>query len=478
MKNELENAPADVKRLYDDALAMAETQGQSKPEAKKYAFRHVQLAGWYRTAGGWKRVAPDVRDKVNVRQATEQPDGRYLITDVDCFYPNATKGSEWIFDDKKIDRVSKNTNRMIAAGGQRPALVEGHQHPIIKLTGLQQDSLGSAINWRKHPTKAGWARCDLVDVSPETVNRMRDRKLTGLSAELSRDAAGLNQRFSRVSLLGGTLQSLSYLPVTEVYSVQNQLCFSADEVFSSRGQAHQIRKFPMDKSQAKEMAECFSALSAAHASFAAGEEGADSKLKEAQEAHDACKAKYSTTAEPTTEDEPTETPSEEMATTYSVGEVTPEQMAADPTGVLLAFQSEIHRLSTKSKQQEAVQAAALAATKKATARKTFDKFLGDLHGKGHVFDDTEAVAMFEAAGDDTARMTALSSFLKKTPTKKETGPADIAAIFSAEDVAPGQIKKDPVTDKPAPFNASSLSFSSEAAEAGATAADIVAGATK
>ncbi len=472
------NAPAAVARLYTDAMEMATDKGHSKPDAQKAALRQVQLGGWYRTDTGWKRIGPDIRDKVNIRQAHHQPDGRYLITDVDVFYPNATKGPDWIFNDQSIPRLCKNTNRMIEAGGQRPALVEGHQHAMIKMMGVQQDALGYAINFRPHPSKSGWARCDLVDVLPQAVDRMRDRKITGLSAEISFDFGKLNGRFARVSLLGGSIQSLSHLPMTEVYSVSDQLCFSAEGMFPSRGQARStngVSHMPLKPNQAKDMAECFSAMSAAYAACAAGEEGSEAKLEEAKKQHDEMEAKYGAVTPAAAAVEPgIEDPgmAGDSTAQYSVDEVTPEQMTTDPVGVLMAFQSEIVGLRKESNQHKEQQRVATAAAKKAGDRKTFEAFCGDLHKKGHIFEDAEAVAMFESSGDDEGRLKALSSFLKKTPTKKETGPADISAIFSADDIAPASTTE-AAKKTAATASTGALSFSAEENQLGQDVADML-----
>lgn len=436
------NAPPDVVRLYNDALQHAIDKNQTKPEAQKYAMRQVQLAGWYRTSDGWKRVAPDVRDKVNVRQAVQQPDGRYFIPDVDVFYPNATKGAALPFDASDIAGMVKNTNRMIAAGSQRPGLTEGHPHPLQSITGKQLDTFGFAVNWKKHPSKSGWARCDLIDVSPDAIHRLRDRKLTGLSAGIVQDAGELNRRFGHVAMLGGTTQSLSQLPVTEIYSVSNQVCFSADGTVPPRGQAHSTSKettMPMDATQAKDMADCYSALSAAHASFAAGEEGADAKLEEAEKKHKDCLAKYAAPeADPNPQADPEpekEMEKEEAVASYSVGEITGEQFAADPVGAFAALQTSLAGVLKENAQLRTERAAAATKAKKDAGRATFATFCADLHEKGHIFDDAKANVMFDAAGDNEGMLKALSDMLKASPTKQETGPADLNSIFSADEIA-------------------------------------------
>ena len=469
----LSNAPKEVATLYADAREMAIAKGQKKPAAERFALRQIQLGGWYRTDGGWKRVAPDVRDKVNIRWPQQQPDGTYLITDVDVFYPNAVKGVDWIFDAARIRRACENTNRSIAGGAQRPALVEGHQHVYVRALGIQADPMGYAINFRPHPSKAGWARADLVDVTAEAMQRMKDRKLPGLSAEIFRDAGGLNERFGRVSLLGGTLQSLSSLPVTEVYSVTDQLCFSVEGVFPSRGQgSFSVKEFTMDAIQQKRLAECYSALSAAFAAQAAGEEGADQKVKEAQDQM----AAFEATMVPEPPADPTPTPAagdlETSTIAYSVGEITLDDINRDPAGVLLAFQSELSGLLNKHQAMEQLQLATTKAAEKATALESFQAFCADLHSKGHVFDDAQALAMFDSTYGEKGQLEGLAAFLKATATKKDLGPADYRQIFSVEDVLASVPAKKPDAVSAAQASGS-MAFSAEEAKVGDDVLDVI-----
>src|SRR5438132_12729643 len=92
-------------------------------QASQIAQRMVQHQGWYKTGKGWEQLGPDVADKINLRVAEPQPNGKYLIRDVDVFYPNAVKGqnSDVMYDADKIRGIIKNTNASIGSGGQKPS---------------------------------------------------------------------------------------------------------------------------------------------------------------------------------------------------------------------------------------------------------------------------------------------------------------------------------------------------------------------
>src|SRR5688572_3939365 len=104
LPSEIAAAPADVQVAY--------VRGAG--DARRYALSQVRNAGWFRTAGGWRQLTPDLRAKVNVREAVRQPDGRYVIEDVDCFYPNSVKGAAEQYTAAQIRRIVRNTNAGIA----------------------------------------------------------------------------------------------------------------------------------------------------------------------------------------------------------------------------------------------------------------------------------------------------------------------------------------------------------------------------
>jgi len=256
------------------------SDGHTPDKAKQLAMRHVQHAGWYRTKDGWKRLGPDLRGKVNVRCVEEQPDGRFLIPDVEVFYPNAVKGKDrkTRFAVEEIARAVENTNRAVESGGQKPGLVIGHPVPEAKLLGVQSPQYGAAINFRRSDKGDGWVQCDLVDVRPEVVEKWKKGEYTGLSAGFVNDAGDLNLRFGHIALLGADIQALSHLPATEIFSVEGQLCFSTDPAtFITKGNTMNGKK--TDGFAALKGA--FDALASAYASAEAGEPGHEQKLTEA-----------------------------------------------------------------------------------------------------------------------------------------------------------------------------------------------------
>lgn len=281
---ELNNAPKSVRDLYWHHFEEARERGKSEADARQYALRMIHLAGWYRRGSKWEQLTGDIRDKVNVREAFKQPNGRYAIFDIDVFYPNAVKGGDAAYTGDDVNRAIGNTNHIINSGGWRPPLIEGHNPLGDMAADSQADGHGFGVNWRNSPRGEGWARCDLVDVEEPYVRRMQDRKLTGLSARMAKDAGKLGLRFGHIALLGGTPPALSRLPTLEVFSATqssslNQVCFSAEIADTFSGVPF------MEKDHAKKMAECFSALGSAYASYATGEEGADQKLHEALTTH-------------------------------------------------------------------------------------------------------------------------------------------------------------------------------------------------
>ena len=280
-------APKEVTDLYHKHHSEMLDAGKSHEEAHAHGLRMIRLAGWFRGTGGkWRQLTPDLRRKVNIREAIKQPDGRYVIQDVDAFYPNAVKGPDLPFSESDIDEMIQNTNRSIANGGQKPGLLETHPTPELKAKGIQLDSHGAGVNWRKSPRGRGWARCDLVDVHPGIVGRWRDRKLTGLSVGIAKDGGGLNKRFGHIAVLGGESQALSHLPATEIYSHGSQVCFSADTSTYTRGKLMPHPNF------AKDMAAMHQALCAAYASKEQGEPEADEKLKEAHKRYQSMQDTY------------------------------------------------------------------------------------------------------------------------------------------------------------------------------------------
>lgn len=460
LKFDPETAPADVARIYRDARQAMTEGGREAEEAHHVALRQIQLAGWYLTGEGWKRLGPDVRDRVNVRRAELQPDGRYLIRDVDVFYPNAVKGGDGdvdVYTAERILQAVENTNRMIAAGGQRPSLTRVHPNPLSKAMGTFIASHGAPINWRESPLGEGWARCDLSDVSPEVVADWRGRKITGLSAGIVKDAAGLNERFGHVAMLGGESQALSSLPATEVYAAGETVCFSvnAEDVtkmaktntgnFCADSGEIQRRVNGMDKEMIQKMKDGYAALHAAYSSFDTGEPGADEKVKEAEKKmHDLREQYAAGTSAGTKPDDSAATSSNNAA-----GEATGTKLPAAPTLTKTTDQtgktvdvdagktsfsaadsaSFAAQLETQSKliREQQVTISALLGK---NMRNDFQKQVDQLKGDGHQFDADAAYAQFDACDGNKKQIEALVGFLKKSP--KRGSIASIGAVFGAD----------------------------------------------
>lgn len=262
------------KAVLDNAMRvfrMYRDSGESLEESYSRTVRGIHREGWYHTLSGWKKIAPDIADKVDVHVAESQPDGRYVIQGVTVFYPNAVKGSDAAFDAARIRRATANTNTAIENGGQRPALTINHPGPFNEST----ESLGHGVNFRKSPRGEDWLECDLIDVPGHVVQDIRDRRYTGLSAGFVGDADDLNLRIGHIALLGVESQALSHLPMLEVFSSRHDssLVFCADPVQMTKGPTMKIKN-------AEQRAKLFAALGTALTSYSVGEPNADHKVKE------------------------------------------------------------------------------------------------------------------------------------------------------------------------------------------------------
>jgi hypothetical protein len=230
MTPEIETMPMEAQQAY--AQGREKATGMDDPSAHEHAMRHLRLAGWYKTHEGWKQLAPDVRDKVNIRKAVRQPNGKYVIPDVPVFYPNTVKeNTAHQFSPTEVRDFVRNTNEMVNAGSQRPGLIEGHVNPMRLAIHGEPKSRGFGVNWRVDEDFTSPTRhvvfCDLVDVEPEAVQDFAEKKFTGLSLGFATDQHGSNRRVGHIAQLGGEIQALSRLPVTEIYATDAQVCFSA-----------------------------------------------------------------------------------------------------------------------------------------------------------------------------------------------------------------------------------------------------------
>lgn len=446
------SAPKPLLDLYHKHYQQHRDEGIDHDAAHRRAIRMTQHAGWYKTSKGWKQIHPDLREKINVREAIKQPDGRYMIENVPVFYPNAVKGVGLPFSAAEIKQIMENTNRAASSGGPKTRLIEGHTNPLQKAIGFQVKSQGAGVNWRPYSGKSSvknLAAVDLIDVEPQYVKYLQDQKLPGLSAEISWDANGLNKRFGYVAMLGGSAPALSYLPSTEVFSA-NYVCFSADPQPFHKG----ISQMLTDKQKA-----CYAALHSAHEAYEAaekskemGEPESDKKLDEAHGNLMGAYAAYNAEMAPqgpagdTTG--PTETPAQLDDANVSNAGAAPASnadnvpaFAADPVAAFNALQETVNGQNTQLQQllklNEALQTKnrALETKQQWTA---FSAEVAELRKSGRPLPPDDLIkAEFEAAYETRDPGKALDLKLKsyKSLPPKST-PATVndgRAIFSAED---------------------------------------------
>lgn len=427
----LANAPQDVMDAY--FKARESFAGTDEEESHSSAMRAVQHAGFYRVGNQWKRLGPDVREKVNLRRAERQPDGRYLVCDVDVFYPNAAKGADTQFDADRIGQIIINTNRAIESGGQRPSLTKIHPSPLSKAMGTFIPSYGHAINFRESPRGKGWMRCDLADIDPEVIGDWKLRRATGLSAGIV-DDAGLNERVGHVAMLGGESQALAQLPVTEVFSTDGMVCFSAEIPKDMRP--------IMNAKLFAAMKDCYSGLATAYAAAESGEVGADKKIEEAKGRLAAAEKEFNADpmggcgmppmggAMPPAGGAPGMTPGDAAPPppppAFDAKSPLPEEPAlGGPTqpSTKMEFSAEMRETVRRLEMQNA-------ALLGQAARRDFSAKCDELRRKGHQFDQVAIDKMFAASIGNKDQMEALYEFLGKTPV--QANPASFGAVFGAE----------------------------------------------
>ena len=266
------DAPSGLTDAYVKEYQLHRRGGKNDADARHRAIRHTQRMGWFKTSNGWKQVLPDLREKINVTEGIQQPDGTYFIEGVPIFHANAVKGADQGYSNADLDRIIANTNASVHSGGSKPVLLEGHPDEIQKAIGKQLDARGFPVNFRKNK-KTNMVECDLVKVDPTYMKRLREEKLPAVSAGFAKDAHGLNRRFGHVALLGGTSPALSHLPATEYFSVSgNYLCFSADTESFPRKDGYMLSQKTKD---------CYAACEAAEKSKELGQPDGDARMKEA-----------------------------------------------------------------------------------------------------------------------------------------------------------------------------------------------------
>ena len=242
---------------------------QSKEERLARISRELHNAGYYLTASGWKKISPDVRDKISIRLAIKQPDGKYLIDDVDVFYPNKLKpGDEHNYTVERCLLAISNSNKAIAAGAQAPPLSVGHiQDADILLNDL---GCGRGINWRQSPKGEGWLRCTLVDIDPQVYEDWRYGKYTGLSLGFAGKANDKDLRVHHIALLGNKVQMLAELPRVDIFEA---VCFTNVP----------LKEFPMlDQRKAGLIKTALTAVTDALSQVEAGNKDSAARVAEAQ----------------------------------------------------------------------------------------------------------------------------------------------------------------------------------------------------
>ena len=267
MESEL---PPELAKVYTAAKERAVDSGATEQVATDMGLRAIQHAGWYLTSEGWKQLSPDVRDRVQVRQAIPQPTGQSLIRNVLCFYANAVKEDD-PYNEQMVRSIIDNTNRALQSGSQTVGIIKTHPNPIHKAVGKFPELYGEAFNFREPMDKPGWVECDLL-VNPELADEWKKKQITGLSVGIFGDAGGLNRRIGHVAAMGAETQALSALPRTEVFASSRMVCFAAE---------------PFETGSKMTKSQCYAAMAAAYAAKEAGEEGADAKLAEAKKMFDA-----------------------------------------------------------------------------------------------------------------------------------------------------------------------------------------------
>lgn len=473
--------------IYDEAFTTAVAKGKDLDAARTEACREMHQAGYFRSKDGtWEQLASDLRGKVNIRDAEEQPDGTFVIRDVDAFYPNAVKGGEddgtiWTRD--RVMGVLQNSNRARESGGQPTSVTKGHVYPEQKMMGISIPAWGEAINWRESPRGEGWARCDLIRMHPEVIKEWREGKIKGLSAGFVQDAGGTNERIGHVAMLGGESQALSALPKMEIYSASGlgQLCYSADvkEVAQMHFAAEDdnkgllnpkttLQEIVMDPKKAAAMQSAYSGMASAYAGLAAGEPGADEKVAEAHAALDAAVAAaeagegaidpggqtdvmagrraYECDTDVVDTEEEEEFASQEAQEETFLPKKnqlplneTPDNdvdVAKSPGSNFSAAQKKHLQaiFAAKDKENHDLRVAVTALVGR-QIRSDFSADVQSLIKAGHQIDFDSTMKMFEACDGKKERMTALMNMLKKTPKSALRAPEP---TFGATN-APGDI---------------------------------------
>ena len=442
----LAELPPEARSVYEAALA--ESAGLAPDVAADFAQRKLRQAGWYKAGEGWRQLGPDVRDKVNLRQAVPQPDGKFLISDVDVFYPNATKGADQQFTVDRNRRIIDNTNRNMAAGGPPPALTKGHpDFRMNRAVGVQVPSMGTPINFRESPKGEGWIRADLTAVDAGLVEEWKAGKFIGLSAGFVADASDTNNRIGHVAVLGAEAQGLAQLPRTEVFS-SDCVCFAADAAMFPN-----VKETPMKQHYAA-FSKCHGAMQAAYAAMEAGEPGAAEKVKQAHETYSAARRAFADEAGANPDAdadvklikevlaEEGVKPAAETAPVAAAEPVKPEgkedEMPKETEAKFSAMQTELTGLKSQLDQSDAERKELRLIVALQEGEKRLANFSAYLHGleeKGHQFSAEIEVDTFKMFADNPKALELQTKRLEATPVKARI-PAGNGPTFGAGGMDP------------------------------------------
>lgn len=255
----------------------------------------INAAGYYKLSSGWHQIREDVRGKISIEPAIRQPDGTYVVENVQIFYPNAvkrakkkdgTEGDLVVFTADKIQRIIATTNAYIASGGHEPSILVGHPGSN------ETYAAGRSVKFR---IIDGRPYCTITHLAAEAARQWAAKGLMSVSAAFTSDVDDLNCRIAHVAILGSSSPALSHLKRTDIFmdyqaEVQSEskdyvLAYSAEEpvIFRSPTMSKETER-------AEKRRKCFSALDAAYAAKEAGEPGHEKKVAEA---YAAMKAEFS-----------------------------------------------------------------------------------------------------------------------------------------------------------------------------------------
>ncbi len=426
---------------------IAEKFASGSPEDRAVAGKLAAQAGYVLSGGQWKQIGPDLRDKVNLRKAEKQPDGKYLVEDVDIFYPNAVKDGFDFSDPESVKEIIQNTRRGIESGGTPPGVAYEHPNKEAKANGIASEAHGVVVNIRESPRGDGWARGDFK-IDEDAYTKWKAGKFIGMSAGLNMDAGGKNLRFGHVALLGGEAPALNALPMTEIYSANDAsgvVCYSAEPFTPSTPQTQ--RKMKMDKNKdnvllASKIAACAGQIAACYA--ADDLEGVKKHKEELGEMTKSINHDAEGHVGGTEDEMPTEkaSPDKQPAT---AAELTKEKnpgydAAAEPVAGEESLEDRICKLEEMlmNKDHEAKAAyAAIAAMKEKELTVEFTAEVKGLIAKGHQIDEASTLATFSAIKGTPEAFKAWRASLAKTPKgAPKVSPAKVGPVFSASDAAP------------------------------------------